>query len=82
MDKIIVEIFVPALNITKDILIPTNIQMYKVIIAIEKILTELTNGRYLGNETILCYRDDGGIVDANHSAGELGLKNGSRLMII
>ncbi len=83
MDKVLVEVYVPVLEKSYDFFIPLQSQMSEVLELIKKGITELTDGDYVSNEnTFLCHRDSGAIININKSVFELGIKNGSRLMLI
>ena len=57
--------------------------MREVLELVERAVTELSDGRFIASEdTTFCYRDDGFIVDINKSVCELGIHNGSQLMLI
>ncbi len=83
MDKILVEVFVPALERSFDMLFPVLSPMSEVLELVERAVTELADGRFIASEdTTLCYREEGSIVDINKSVCELGIHNGSQLMLI
>ena len=83
MNKILVEIFLPALGQKYDTLIPIEIKLSEVIVLLTKVLNELSNGSYIATEdAILCDLETGNIFSVNMSVYELGLKNGSKLMLI
>ena len=83
MDKILVRIYVPALERSFDMLFPALSQMREVLELVERAVTALSDGRFIASEdTTFCYRDDGYIVDINKSVCELGIQNGSQLMLI
>lgn len=83
MDKVLVEVYVPVLNTTYDMFIPLQPQMYKVLELIKKAVTEMSDGRFIPNEnTAICYRSNGTILNINLSAYELEIRNGSKLMLI
>ncbi len=83
MDKVIVEIFVPALNVTYDVFIPTHSPLSSVLELVKKAVTELSDGHFRADgSTVLCHREDGTIMDINLSVYELGIHNGSKLMLI
>lgn len=83
MDKILVEIYVPLLDRSFDIFIPPASPMYDVLELIKKAVTEMSDGRFIANEnTTLCHREDGTIININLSVYELEIRNGSKLMLI
>ena len=83
MDRILVEIYLPALGRAYDVYIPLAMRLHEVRKLLNHALGELSGGTVSGNsETILCDRETGMPFDINSSALELNLKNGSRLMLI
>lgn len=83
MDKALVEIFVPALNLTFDVFIPLLSPMYEVLELLKKAVTEMSDGLFIAaDSTAICHRSDGTILNINLSVYELEIKNGSKLMLI
>ena len=83
MEKVLVEIFVPVLDRSFDVFIPLRSPMYEVLELIKKAVKEMSDGRFAANEnTALCHREDGTIININLSVYELEIRNGSKLMLI
>lgn len=83
MDKILVEVYVPVLEQTFDIFVPLCSPMYEVLDLIKKAVKELSDGRFHADEnTAICHRADGSIININLLVHELEIKNGSKLMLI
>ena len=83
MDKVLVEIYVPVLDRAFDMFIPKTSSMAQVLELIKKAVKEMSDGRFVANEnTTLCHREDGTIININLSVAELEIKNGSKLMLI
>lgn len=83
MNKMLVEIYVPAAKKNFDMLIPRSIMMYEAVELISKIAAEISEGIFVADkDTVVCRREDGAILNINLSVRELGLKHGSRLMLI
>jgi hypothetical protein len=83
MDKILVEVYLPAASRSFQIYIPVNAKLHEVLILLAATLTELSEGYFSSSEdTVICDRTSGTIFNINMSAAELGLYNGSKLMII
>ena len=83
MDKILVEIYVPLLRRSFDMFIPLALPMHSVLELIKRAVTEMSDGRFIANEnTTLCRREDGTIININLSVYELEIRNGSKLMLI
>ena len=83
MNYIIVEVFLPAANKPFDIKISKNSMMWEVVKLVSSALEELSDGMYKASEdSILCNRDTGTIYNINLSIEELGLLDGSRLILI
>ena len=82
-NKILVEIFVPATREKYDVYIPTESRMSEVLKMVSSALTDLSEGKFKANQdTVLCDSDTGIIYNVNMEVVELGIKTGSRLMLI
>ena len=83
MEKVLVEIFVPVLDRSFDMFIPLQSPMYEVLELIKKAISEMSDGRFIANQnTTICHREDGSILNINLSVYELEIRNGSKLMLI
>ncbi len=83
MEKVLVEIFVPVLDRSFDVFIPLQSPMYEVLELIKKAISEMSDGRFIANQnTTICHREDGSILNINLSVYELEIRNGSKLMLI
>jgi hypothetical protein len=83
MDKVLVEIFLPAANVSYDVYIPLACKMSEVLVLVSKVICDLSTGKYkTTDETVLCDAVTGIIYNINLSVSELGIINGSRLMLI
>ena len=82
-NKVLVEITVPATTQKFDVYIPLESKMSDVIKMVSGALSDLSDGKYKATEeAILCDADSGIIYNINIEVAELGIKNGSRLMLI
>lgn len=83
MNKVIVEVFVPMISAQYDIFIPIHVQMGVVLDLVKQAVTDLSGRLFVADEnTVICFRETGKIIDINMSIEELGITNGSRLMLI
>lgn len=83
MDKILIELFIPAIGETHDLFIPLHLRLGEIEGVIAAAITELSGGVFIGSEdTVICDKVTGAALDVNLSARELGLRNGSMLMLI
>lgn len=83
MDKVLVEVYVPVLDRSYDIFIPLRSPMFEVLELIKKAVKEMSDGRFIANEnTAICHRENGTIININLSVYELEIRNGSKLMLI
>ena len=83
MDKVLVEVYVPTLRTAYDMFLPVNAMMYDVVKLIMKAVSDLSNGKFVADEnTIICYRGNGAIININMSVHELDIHNGTKLMLI
>ncbi len=82
-NKALVEISVPAAAKKFDVFIPLSSKMSEVIQLVSSALGDLSDGNYKATEdAILCDADTGIIFNINMEVAELGIKTGSRLMLI
>jgi hypothetical protein len=83
MNKVLVEVYVPVEQKTYDLFVPVHITLYETLQMIVKIVTEMSGGLFVPNEeTTLCSRTDGSILNVNLTIHELGLQNASKLMLV
>ena len=83
MDKVLVEVYVPTLKTAYDMFLPANAMMYEVLKLIKKAVSDLSGGKFIADEnTIICYRGNGAIININMSVFELDIHNGTKLMLI
>ncbi len=83
MNKILAEIYVPALEVSFDVFLPLTISVYEATNLVADAVARLSKGKFYKNPTTLLYgREDGMMLNINKSIGELNLKNGSGLMLI
>ena len=83
MNKILIEVFLPAANKSFEIYIPLELKIHEVTFLVARSVSELSNGLFKSSDdSILCERDSGNILNVNMSAKELGLKNGYKLMLL
>lgn len=83
MDKILVEIEVPIMNRSYDMFIPATSPMYEVLELIKKAVFSISDGQFLPQvDTVLCYQENGEIIDINKFVCELNVTNGTKLVLI
>lgn len=83
MDKVLVELYIPAIGETIEAFVPLQAKGYEVLTLLGRAVSELSNGRFLAtDQSTLCRREDGMILNINLSVYELDIRNGSRLMLI
>lgn len=83
MNKVLVEIFLPATGESFDVYIPLESQMSEVLSLVSSLLSDLSHGKYKANHTaVLCDAKTGIIYNINMAVAELGIMNGSKLMLI
>ena len=81
--KVLVEVLVPAAGKAYDVYIPLESRLYEVIGVLSKLITDLAEGSYRALEgTVLCDREANIVYNMNLRVEELGIHNGSRLMLI
>lgn len=83
MNKLQIEIYLPAALRSFDVQIPPDMKLAQVTHLTAGALSQLSNSLYCADGgPLLCDRDSGQILNINMTAWELGLRNGSRLMLI
>jgi hypothetical protein len=83
MSKILVEIKVPAADITRDVFIPYECHLYEIVELVKTALSEEVAHGFRGvDDTVLCDAETGQVFDINLTPEEVGLRNGSRLLLI
>ena len=83
MKKILVNIYVPILGRDYDAFIPADASVQEVLKLLYKATAAVSDGGFAENQTTaLCLRETGEILNPNHFVFELGIQNGSKLMII
>ncbi len=83
MDKILVNIYFPAVCRSYDVYIPCSAEISDITGMLKNICGELTEYMFIASEnSLLCDRNTGNILDINLTPEELCLINGSKLMFI
>jgi hypothetical protein len=83
MNKVLINVSVPSLADSYDVFIPRDIRINDVIPYISRAIERFSEGEYQSSSReILCEYITGKIFDINYSADELGIGNGSRLILI
>lgn len=83
MDKILVEVFLPAANQKYDVYIPVKSKIYEIIQLMGSVFSELSHGFFIDTQDMVLYCEEKkSILDINLSIEELSLKNGSKLILI
>ncbi|MBD8026909.1 EsaB/YukD family protein [Ureibacillus sp. 179-F W5.1 NHS] len=83
MNKVLVEIFLPASNRSFDVYLPLESRLSEVLPVVSALITDLSGGTFkANNETILCDFETSIIFNINMTVSELGIQNGSKLMLI
>lgn len=82
-NKVLVEISLPASGDKFDVFIPLEMKMYEVLKLVSGALSDLSDGKYKAtDEAVLCDADTGIIFNINMEIADLGIKTGSRLLLI
>ena len=83
MNKVLVEIALPAAGMSFDVYIPLESRMSEVRTLVTGVLSELSDGKFKGSEsTLICDAGSGIIFNINMTVAGLGIRNGSKLMLI
>ncbi len=83
MERVLVEVYLPAASKSFDIYIPLSSKISEVLLLVSKVISELSDGTFLAAEdTVLCDAVSGNILNINMSVYESGIKNGAKLILI
>lgn len=83
MNKIMVEIYLPAAGKSYDVRIPASSRIGEIIPLVEICLAELEEGYFVtSKDTVLCDKNTGMTLDVNLTPSEMGILNGTKLMMI
>ncbi len=83
MYKILVDVYVPSLLKDFEFFIPLRSRIDEVTSLIRKAIEEMTDGMFLPDSGVmLCDRESGEIFNINLTVEQIGLKEGSRLMLM
>lgn len=83
MNKIIVEVHVPSTNKIYDAKIPRDIQIWEATKLLSDMIAATQPGMYTKeNEAILCDLGSGTMLPVNKLVDEVGLVNGSRVLLV
>ena len=83
MRKLLIDVYLPVALKSYDIQIPADMKLADATRLVADALSQLSGGSYTADSgAILCDRESGKILNINMTVWELGLRNGSRLMLI
>lgn len=83
MNKVLIELHIPAIGEHFDIFIPTDVEIEKLNIIIANGISEITNGKYIpSNLERLNSKEPLGLLNANLTLNDYGIKNGMQLYFI
>lgn len=82
-NKVLVELLSAGSSKVYDVYIPSDAYLYEVLPLLSSVVSDLSSGSYKTDEAVvLCNADTGDIYNVNKMIDELGIINGSRLMIV
>ncbi|MBE6957140.1 MAG: hypothetical protein E7450_06775 [Ruminococcaceae bacterium] len=83
MNKVLVEICIPATGDRFDIFVPTDVPIRDLNKVLVDGVAEITNGRYVvSNGEQLCLKEPAGLLDPARSLQDYGIKDGMQLYLI
>lgn len=83
MNKIIIQVYLPANGKTYDVRVPENMYVYDVARVLAELFSESAKGFYYkGDVNILCFRESGKSLLQNCTLKELGVSNRTQLMFV
>ncbi|MBE6759611.1 MAG: methyltransferase [Ruminococcaceae bacterium] len=82
-NKVYIEVYLPAAGKSFDVQIPLSLKIWEIISLLSNAIAEFSDGCFSpSQQTTLCDRKTGAILNLNITAEELGIRNGSKLMMI
>ena len=82
-DEILVTVRLPAGQFAYDVLIPCREPLHVILAMLKQAFGELSNGAFTPDEDTALYEEgSGAVLDTDGTPTELGLKNGSMLILI
>ena len=82
MDKILVSIYVMAIDETYDLLLPINLKMSEVLELIQNTVVDLSNNNYQKHENVMLLNSNCDLINTNNIVRLSGLTNGCKLVLI
>ena len=83
MNKVLIKLYVPAIEAEYDVWLPINKKIYKVINLLVKSVNELSGGYYKPKQKAMLYdRSTARMYNINLNVKENNIKNGSELVLI
>lgn len=82
MNKILVTIYVLALDENYDLLLPINLKMSDVYEVIQNTIYDLSNGNYIKHDNVLLIDSKGKAINNNNIVKFSGLKNGCKVILV
>lgn len=82
-DKVLVNVYLPASGQDYDVMVPRRLKLRDVTPMLAAALVELSGGSFIPSDDVaICDRQSGALLNINVTVDELGIRNGSKLMII
>lgn len=83
MNKVLVNVYFPAVCMSYDMYFPADAEILQITEMIKSTCLSLTNGLFKPSDnSVLCERSTGNILDIYSTPNELCLINGSELMLL
>lgn len=83
MGKVLINVYLPSALKSYDVMVPADMRLCQAAKLIAGTLSQISGSLYSeGSVPTLCDRITGDILNINMSVWELGLRNGSQLMLV
>ena len=82
MNKILVTVYVLALDESYDVLLPINLKMEEVYDLIQNTISELSGNNYEKHDNVVLLTGNGKLINNNNMVRLSGLTNGCRVVLI
>ena len=83
MNKVLIEIYIPAIGEHFDIFVPVDVPIQELTVILADGISEITNGKYLSSKSEqLCTKEPAGILNPALTLQDYGIKDGMQLYLI
>lgn len=81
MNKLLIEVTLPAAELTYDLFVPDTMQVGVLTQLVSSVFAELSDGQYTAGHGVLCEQETGCQYDAQARLFETNIRNGTGLLL-